>query len=129
MPRPRDITPRSCPLCGHSDAAPPTSCQLCKGTKLISHETWARWASLPPEKSTSTSLNMRRIAGDRLVELTACGGPGVRAVIQRGELLCAVVDTWKETPAPGPERGDHYQQITKWLADSADYLREHRGKS
>lgn len=126
--RPRDITPRSCPICGQSDAAPPTACGLCKGTKLVDVATWSRWALRPPSRSTSTTISMRQIAGARVVEVREAGGPHAKALVQRGEGLIAIVDSWLEVPADGRERATHYQRINAWLAETGDYLRAERAK-
>lgn len=126
MPRPRDKTPRSCPLCGRSDAPAPTSCKLCHGTGVVSLETWAQWALRPPASATSTTIDIRKIAAERLVEVQNIKTSKARDLVLHGEGLLAVIDSWLQVPADGPERGELYQQINAWLSETSDEIRRHR---
>lgn len=146
MPRTRDVTPVTCPICGLSDAPAPTSCTLCDGTKQVDAKTWARWALRPSSKSTSTTINMRAIAVGRVLEVIDSQVPGAAPpgavpnfallakmatgitdataarVVRHGLELIAVLDSWNEAPAYGPERGAHYKEINGWLKESGDFL-------
>jgi len=122
--RERDVTPRSCPLCGQSDAEPPTNCRLCKGTKLVDLATWALWAQRPKATSTSTTIDIQAIAAGRLKEVrNVVSGPRGQDLALRGEALLAVIESWKTEPADGRTRAEHYQLVNRWLVDTADAMR------
>lgn len=116
-------TPRECPFCAESHAPTTKTCRLCGGARLVTRAIWEKYKDRPPEKSTSTTIDMHRVALGRIAELENALGDKGEEITARGRALLAVIESWKQAPADGKQRTDHYQKVVDWLRESADAMR------